>query len=242
MCYDFNNKLVRLKLINSRVHVLNLEHVDMIMSTKDKCIQIYLLKTHLVLVRGGRFWALRGATACRGPVAEIQSPKSCDAAEWLAVQNNFAVQKSLLSSSCYPCTILIQFLLSQTWRPMFKKEKKEINFSKLLILSTDCSHSIGLQSVLKIMAKTLKFFAPQTSPYKGSEPRVNLDPFVFSTRSSPLTKTQIYCRVDRDNTGASGPWGSCARDFVNFRRKKFIHRARAARPRGFDSLPSQDRW
>jgi hypothetical protein len=70
----------------------------------------FLLKTHPVLVRGGRFWALRGATASLGPGTEIRSPKSCDAAEWLAVQNNFAVQKPLLSSSFYPCTILSRVL------------------------------------------------------------------------------------------------------------------------------------
>ena len=51
--------------------------------------------------------------------------------------------------------------------------------------------------------------------------------------------THMYCRVDRNGTGASGPRGGCARDFVKSR-KKIIHRARAARPRGFDSLPSQD--
>ena len=36
------------------------------------------------------------------------------------------------------------------------------------------------------------------------------------------------------------PRGARARDFVNFRKeKKIMHRARAARPRGFDSLPSK---
>jgi hypothetical protein len=49
----------------------------------------------------------------------------------------------------------------------------------------------------------------------------------------------VYCRVDRDGTGASGPRGGCARDFVNFR-GEIMDRARAARPRGFDSLPIQD--
>ena len=34
------------------------------------------------------------------------------------------------------------------------------------------------------------------------------------------------------------PRGARARDFVNFR-GKFMHRARAAHPRGFDSLPSK---
>ena len=41
------------------------------------------------------------------------------------------------------------------------------------------------------------------------------------------------------NFNAKRPRSARARDFVNFR-KKFMHRARAARPRGFDSLPSQD--
>jgi hypothetical protein len=39
-----------------------------------------------------------------------------------------------------------------------------------------------------------------------------------------------YCRVDRDKTGASGPRGECARDFVNFREKNLcIARARRCR-------------
>ena len=41
----------------------------------------------------------------------------------------------------------------------------------------------------------------------------------------------LYCRVDRDETGASGPRGGCARDFVNFRKKNSciarVWRARA---------------
>jgi hypothetical protein len=39
---------------------------------------------------------------------------------------------------------------------------------------------MGLQSVLKIRGKTSKLFALQASPYKGSKPWVNLDPFIFS--------------------------------------------------------------
>ena len=50
---------------------------------------------------------------------------------------------------------------------------------------------------------------------------------------------EVYCRVDQNGTGASGPRGGCARDFVNFRGKhEIMHRAYAARARGFDSLPS----
>ena len=86
--------------------------------TKDELIQFlharFSLETRPVWHPGGRFWALRGSTACRRHGAEIRSPKSCDAAEWLAMQNNFAVQKSFLISSFYPCTILIQFPPSQT--------------------------------------------------------------------------------------------------------------------------------
>jgi hypothetical protein len=43
---------------------------------------------------------------------------------------------------------------------------------------------MGLQSVLKIRGETSKLSAPQASPYKGSKPRVNLDPFVFSIRTA----------------------------------------------------------
>ena len=38
-----------------------------------------------------------------------------------------------------------------------------------------------------------------------------------------------YCRIDRDETGASGPRGGCARDFVKFRKKLCIARARRGR-------------
>jgi hypothetical protein len=49
----------------------------------------------------------------------------------------------------------------------------------------------------------------------------------------------LYCTVDWNGTGTSGPRGGCARDFVNFRKKIHASRARdAAAP--FDSLPSQD--
>ena len=64
--------------------------------------------------------------------------------------------------------------------PDFQKGEKKNKFSKLLIFSTDCSQSTGLQSVPKIRAKTLKLFALQASPHKGSKPRVNLDRFDFS--------------------------------------------------------------
>ena len=89
----------------------------------------FLLKTHPVQARGGRFWALRGATACRGHGAEIRSPKSCDAAEWLAIQNN---------SSCHKSDSEQQLLPSHHTNPIpplpnvtldFQKgRKKEIHF------------------------------------------------------------------------------------------------------------------
>jgi hypothetical protein len=116
-------------------------------------------KTHPVWHPGGRFWALlvRGATACRGHGAEIRSPKSCDAAEYH--------------------TNPISPLPNVT--PDFQKGEKNF-LSKLLIFSTDCSQSMGLQSVLKIRAKTLKLFALQVLPCKGSKPRAHLEHFIFS--------------------------------------------------------------
>jgi hypothetical protein len=39
---------------------------------------------------------------------------------------------------------------------------------------------MGLQSVLKIRAKTSKLFALQASPCKGSKPRADLEQFIFS--------------------------------------------------------------
>ena len=61
-------------------------------------------------------------------------------------------------------------------------QKSRNKFLKRLIFSTDWSQSMRLQSVLKIRCKTSKLFALHASPYKGSKPRVYLDPFVFSTR------------------------------------------------------------
>ena len=73
--------------------------------TKDELIQFlharFSLETRPVWHPGGRFWALRGSTACRRHGAEIRSPKSCDAAEWSAVQNNFAAICPSSSSSFY---------------------------------------------------------------------------------------------------------------------------------------------
>ena len=42
---------------------------------------------------------------------------------------------------------------------------------------------------------------------------------------------EVYCRVDQNGTGASGPRGGCARDFVNFRKKIHASRARRGRSR-----------
>jgi hypothetical protein len=55
----------------------------------------------------------------------------------------------------------------------------------------------------------------------------------LATKFSTSNKKQLYlydstleyCKLDRDGTGASGPSGGCARDFVNFRKK--IHPSRA---------------
>ena len=128
------------------------------------------------------------STACHGHGAEIRSTKSCDAAEWLAMQNNFAVQKSFLISSFYPCapyssTNPISPLPNVT--PDFQKRRKKRNtFSKRVIFSTDCRQSMGLQSVLKIRVKTAKLFALRASSYKGSRPRADLDLLIFSRYSS----------------------------------------------------------
>ena len=143
----------------------------------------FLLKTHPVWHPGGRFWALREATACHGHGAEIRSTKSCDAAEWSAIQNN---------SSCHNSDSDQQLLLRHHTNlisphanvtPDFQKKRKKRNtFSKRVIFSTDCSQSMGLQSGLEIRFKTSKLFALRASPCKGSKPRVNLEQFVFSTR------------------------------------------------------------
>ena len=46
-----------------------------------------------------------------------------------------------------------------------------------------------------------------------------------------MTVSDIYCTVDRNGTGASDPRGGSARDFVNFREKKIMQRARGAAAR-----------
>ena len=38
----------------------------------------------------------------------------------------------------------------------------------------------------------------------------------------------LYCKLDRNETGASDPCGGCARDFVNFRKKFHASRALGA--------------
>jgi hypothetical protein len=65
--------------------------------------------------------------------------------------------------------------------PDFQKRKKRNTSSKRVIFSADWSQSMGLQSVLKIRVKTSNLFELGASPYQGSKPRVNLDPFFFST-------------------------------------------------------------
>ena len=153
----------------------------------------FLLKTHPVWHPGGHFWALRGTTACRGHGAEIQSPKSCDAAEWLAVKNN---------SSCHNSDSDQQLLPRRHTNPISPTRERDIRFSKYknkgntfskrVIFSTDCRQSMGLQYVLKIRVKTSKFFALRASPNKGSKPRVNLEHFVFSTSRGPTMLSSIF--------------------------------------------------
>ena len=125
------------------------------------------LKTHPVWPRGGRFSALREFTACCGDGAEIRSPK-------VAIRPNGWLYKIIipaisliLISSFNLGTILIQFHPPANVTPDFQKRiKKRNTFSKRVIFSTDCSQSMGLQSVLKIRAKTLKLFALHALPCK----------------------------------------------------------------------------
>jgi hypothetical protein len=59
----------------------------------------------------------------------------------------------------------------------------------------------------------------------------------------PKYDVHKYCRLDRNGTDAWRPRGARARVFVNFRKfskTKIMHRARAARPPGFNNLPSMD--
>jgi hypothetical protein len=147
----------------------------------------FLLKTHPVWHPGVRFWALREATACHGHGAKIRSPKSCDAAEWLAIQNSSSCQKSDSEQQLLPrhhTNPISPPRERDAWYS--KREKKNKDLSKCVIFSTDCGQSKGLQSVLKTGVKTFKLFALQAPPYKGSKPRVNLDAFVFSTVDAPL--------------------------------------------------------
>jgi hypothetical protein len=140
------------------------------------------LKTHPVWHPEGRFWALRKATKCRGHGAEIRSPKSCDAAEWLAIQNN---------SSCHNSDSEQQLLPRHHTNPIspprerdtwLSKKRKKYIFSKRVIFRTDCRQSMGLQFVLKPKVKTSKLCALQALPYKCSKLWVNLDEFFFSKK------------------------------------------------------------
>ena len=71
-----------------------------------------------------------------------------------------------------------------------------------MIFSTDCSQSMGLQSVLKVRVKTSKLFALQAPPYEGSKPRVNLDAFIFST-STIVAKNVRSCEFAIRSSRAS---------------------------------------
>ena len=68
----------------------------------------------------GSMWSYSFKTECRRHRAEIRSPKSCDAPEWLTIQNNLAVQKSLLSSSFPPDGFYPRTSLLHRYRPFFK--------------------------------------------------------------------------------------------------------------------------
>jgi hypothetical protein len=49
-------------------------------------------------------------------------------------------------------------------------------------------------------------------------------------RTTSCVTVCVYCKLDRDGTGASNPRSGCARDFVNFRKKNScIARARCGR-------------
>jgi hypothetical protein len=50
-------------------------------------------------------------------------------------------------------------------------------------------------------------------------------------RMSMYSSTEYYCKLDRDKTGASGPRGGCARDFVDFEKIIDASRARGAAAR-----------
>jgi hypothetical protein len=139
--------------------------------------------------------------------AEIRSPKSCDAAEWLAIQNNSSCQKSDSDQQLLPRHHTNPISPPRERDAWFSKNQTKKNtFSKRVIFSTDCRQSMGLQSVLKIRVKTSKIFALRASPYKGSKPRVNLDQFIFSTTCSMIF-TWIFTRiVYRFRTGRTVPY------------------------------------
>jgi hypothetical protein len=98
---------------------------------------VHVKKTHPIkAARGGRFWALRGAPACRGHGAEIRLPKNSDAAEWLAIQNNFAVHSSLLEQQRLHRHHTTPISLPPKLTPGFQKKKeKRINSQNAGILA-----------------------------------------------------------------------------------------------------------
>ena len=116
---------------------------------RSKCARgVPIKKTHPVWHPGGRFWAPRDS--------------SC--------HNSDSEQQLLPTHHTNPISPLPNVI------PDFQKgEKKEIIYQNSWFLAQIVySQSMGLKSVLKIKAKTLKLFALQASPYKESKLRVNL--------------------------------------------------------------------
>ena len=65
---------------------------------------------------------------------------------------------------------------------------------------------------------------PPPSPEIGAFIIIHDENYLFLNIGEAHIYTCVYCRVDRNKTGASGPRGGCARDFVNFREKNYAAR------------------
>jgi hypothetical protein len=74
----------------------------------------------------------------------------------------------------------------------------------------------------------LIYSSAQTRAWRIDFSHRNIHVYKGRLKGRVRVQTSGYCRVDRDGTGASDPRGGYARDFVNFRKKIHVSRARGA--------------
>jgi hypothetical protein len=109
-----------------------------------------------------------------------------------------------------------------------------LKFIPILNIVSGCGNCGALSSLLLLLLLTPCCGRHSLRSYTKFSTRVS-QLCVYTHSSGEDFFLQLYCTYERHKIAAWRPRGACARDFVNFRKKKFMHRARAVRPRGFDS-------